>query len=369
MSGAGADIYAMDIIPYHKFVDSGTLEDLQPYMNADPVFNRGDYRQNVLDAVRYKGGTWLIPMVYRFSYFSYDTTLVNAGAAGFGADKTWSAGGLFNIGIPLYDGTHELFNLINYDSEGEGMFVLLLNENMQSFVNAETKKAAFTDGRFLSLLESVKRYGEEGLLLQPIVGRSDATIIRNLEENRYFFKLQDEFSLEEQFRRNSGMQSMGWGLSSGMVRSINDDDEIAGIQALADGSVSFRTYNSFAMNSQSKNKALAWAFIKFLLSDEMQLSANLFGYPLNNNARSEKLEFSFSGYGNISINNDRQRQGLADYKAAVERMSDNINTFLVQDPNIKDMIASEVKYYFEGSRTANEVARVLQNKVDFYLNE
>jgi hypothetical protein len=33
------------------------------------------------------------------------------------------------------------------------------------------------------------------------------------------------------------------------------------------------------------------------------------------------------------------------------------------------MIAQEVQYYFGGSRTAEEVARVLQNKADLYLNE
>jgi hypothetical protein len=67
--------------------------------------------------------------------------------------------------------------------------------------------------------------------------------------------------------------------------------------------------------------------------------------------------------------NAQQLEGLENYRTAVEKLSDSINTFVIQDTSVNDMIASEVQYFFDGSRTAQEVARVLQNKVDLYLNE
>ena len=66
---------------------------------------------------------------------------------------------------------------------------------------------------------------------------------------------------------------------------------------------------------------------------------------------------------------EAQKEVLKKYTEAVERLSDQINDYEIQDTTVYDMIAAEVKYFFEGSKTAKEVADVLQNKVSLYLNE
>ena len=95
------------------------------------------------------------------------------------------------------------------------------------------------------------------------------------------------------------------------------------------------------------------------------------GFPVNNKAREETAELAFMGMFRNSngVLNDQQRQALTQYKAAVEKISDSINCFVPEDTSLNDMIASEVQYYFSGSKNADEVARVLQNKADLYLNE
>ena len=45
MSGEGADILAMDILPYCKYAAGGQLEDLQAYMDADETFHMEDYQK------------------------------------------------------------------------------------------------------------------------------------------------------------------------------------------------------------------------------------------------------------------------------------------------------------------------------------
>jgi hypothetical protein len=374
MSGEGADIYAMDVIHLHKYVDSGTLENLQGYMDADPYFNREDYRRNVIEALSYKGGLWFLPMSYSFNYYSYDSKLVPSSvpsAEGFGAGRALSAQEIINLGISLYNGRNKIFNGYAYDMYGFGIFSQLLDESIKSFLDIEGKRANFADGGFSSLMESVKRYVDEGYIYRGITSETDIEkLMQEIMETgteRPLFLFNSYYSLIPQFQRASGIQPS---FSSGE----GDDDEIAGIQALSDGGVPFTNNQSFAINSQSKNKALAWAFIKFLLSEEMQLSTRMYGgFPLNNRAREEKTRLLFTGafFGmNIEADlNDRQRKGIADYQAAVERLSDSINTFVIKDTIIAEMINSETRYYFDGSRTAQEAARVLQNKVDLYLNE
>ena len=98
MSGGGADIFAMDILPLHKFVQNKVLENLDMYMEADPGFNRSDYRQNILSALNYKGGTWFLPLDYSFNYYAYDASLVPAStAAQFGPVSSWNTGELFRL--------------------------------------------------------------------------------------------------------------------------------------------------------------------------------------------------------------------------------------------------------------------------------
>ena len=375
MSGTGADIYAMDIIPLHKFIESGTLENLDPYMEGDPDFNRADYRQNILDALRYRDGTWFLPMDYTFNYYAYDSTLVPAQiAAGFGADKAWNAEELFRLGISLYDGSYRLFNAMDFVRGAGGMFNQLFSENMTSFVNMETGRPNFTDGGFAGLLSSVSSYAQQGYIPRGITGQQNAGQImqRAMGEptDRFYFKLNGNVSLAGQFGRSVGM--MVRMMTGGNAPAIDSDDEIAGIQANADGSVPFRYNQAFAINTQSKNRETAWAFMKFLLSKEMQLSTNILnlGLPINNEAREEKAGLTF--FGNLPGSrtpNDQQMQALEAYRASVEKLSDKINCFVLSDSSLNDMIMSEAQYFFDGSRNADEVARIIQNKADLYLSE
>jgi multiple sugar transport system substrate-binding protein len=381
MSGTGADLYAMDVLPLYKFTENNTLENLDSYMAMDPDFSKSDYRENILDAVRYQNGTWFLPLDYDFNYFTYDATLVPANTkSNFGIDKSFSVESLLKIGMGVYDGTYKLFNLNDYSRSPRNMFTVLLSENIQSYLNLETKKPNFVDGSFTAMLNAEKNYGQQGLIPQGVTGQQNANqqnagqLRQRATEapaDRFYFKQYNSANLLSLFTRNSGiMRRMAEG---GMAMGIDTDDEIAGIQANADGSVPFTYSRAFGINSRSKNKETAWAFLKFLLSRETQTSADMLnsGFPLNNKAREETAELAFAGMFRNSngVLNDQQRQALTNYRAAVEELSDSVNCFVPQDTSLNDMIAQEVQYYFGGSKNAEEVARVLQNKADLYLNE
>jgi len=374
MSGKGADLYAMDILPLHKFAANGTLENLDSYMTMDPNFNKSDYRKNILDAVRYQNGTWFLPLKYDFNYFAYDATLVPTEIANrFGIDKAFSSEDLLKIGMGLYNGAYKIFNIVG----SQRMFTILLGESIQSYLDLSNKKPNFVDGSFAAMLDSARNYGRQGLIPQGVTDQQDAGQLmrRGMEAptDRFYFKQYNTIYLLTQFSRSLG--NMNRMMGSGTAVGIDADDKIAGIQANADGSVPFTYRRALGINSQSKNKETAWAFLKFLLSGEMQDPSDLMsGFSLNNKVREETAELAFSAFmgrpGNSDGGlNEQQSQALAQYKTAVEKMSDSINCFVVRDSSLNEMIASEVQYYFDGSKTADDVARVLQNKADLYLNE
>jgi len=376
MSGKGADIYAIDIIPLNKFIKSGALENLERYMALDPDFQVNDYRRNIFDASKYSGGIWFLPMDYTFSYFAYDSTLVPFNIAqGFGVNKALSTEDLLKTGIPLYDGSYMLFNATDFERGMGGMFYQLLNEKMPEFVDLEKENANFINGGFSSLLESVRNFADAGYIPRAVTGQMEAgRVMRQAMDaprERFFFKLNNIFSLASKYTRSAGRNLMMF--SPGSVMSNEDDDLIAGIQANSDGSVPYRYNQAFGINSASKNKQTAWAFIKFLLSKDMQLSANLnlTGLPVNNEARKEKTRMFFSGamYGMLSDLDEQGLKSMLEYLEAMENLSDLINSFDHRDTYINDMITGDVQFFIDGSRSAEETARIIQNKASLYLNE
>jgi multiple sugar transport system substrate-binding protein len=374
MSGEGADILLMDVLPVYKYADSGQLENLGAYMDADPDFNRTNYQENILDATRYNGGTWFMPMDYTFDYYAYDTTLL-PGASAFGTGSAFTVEQLMDLAESSFDGSTKLFNIPDYTKRTGGMWGNLLAENYTSFVDLEYKQANFNDGRFAALLESVKEYGERGYIPQGTTGQADpGAMMQGAGEDatdRFFFKPKNVSSLIALFTRDLGMKMSA--MAEGDTMAIGDNDEIAGIAAAADGSVPFDYEQAYAINAHSQNKETAWAFLKFLLSEEMQLSSNLrpTSLPMLNSAREKKMVTmltSMLGQQGQSLN-EAQLEAIAKYNEAVEQLSDQINSYRIEDIIVNDMIAAEVSYFFDGTKTAEEVADVLQNKVDLYLNE
>lgn len=301
MSGEGADILAMDVLPIQKYAESGRLENLAEYMEADPDFNREDYRDNILDAVEYKGGTWFLPTDYTFDYYAYDSTLLKGKqTASFGTGSAFTAEQLIELAASSFDGKTMLFNSPDYTkSRSAGMFGRLLNESYPMFVDLENKKANFSDGSFAKLLDTVKEYAKLGYVPQGVTGQQDAGRIMQQgaaqPTDRYFFKPKSNFSLLQQFNRGSGRKMMM--MTPDSVAGIEDDDQIAGIQADKDGKVPFTFEQAYGINANSKNKETAWAFLKFLLGEDMQVSTKLSSssLPVNNAARAKKAELLLSG--------------------------------------------------------------------------
>lgn len=376
MSGEGADILAMDILPVQKYIKSGQLENLKAYMESDAEFNSSDYRENILKAITYEGGTWFLPADYSFTYYTYDSTLLpETDTANFGTGNSVTAEQLVTIAAPSFQGTEKMFNTPNYSKNfGSDMFNQLLAENYKSFVDLENQRANFNDGNFEQLLNSVQEYAELGYIPQGTTGQTDAkAMMKKMGEaptNRYYFKPQINFSLIQQFNRDSGRNMV---FSNGTDTGIEKDDLIAGIQADRSGNVPFEYGQAYGMNANSRNKQTAWAFLKFLLSEEMQISTNLSmaSLPLNNAARKEKAELVVSGafWGMGEELDDSQKEVLQQYTEAVEQLSDQINSYTITDAVISDMISEQVQYFFDNSKTASEVSDILQSKVGLYLSE
>ena len=375
MSGQGADLLAMDVLPVYKYVESGQLENLKEYLNQDIDFNSSDYRDNILKALEFQNGIWFLPLDYSFEYFAYDSSLANGQqAAKFGLTQAFTSTQMIETGKSTFNGTHKLFPGPAYLQSGNGdLFSQLFKEHYRSFVDMESKTANFNDGTFKELINNIKNLADGGYISQGI-GQADSSALLNSAAadptERFWFKPKNQFSLVSQtypdsdFRMSISTTDVGSG--------IEDDDQIAGICAEEAGIIPFSYEQAFGINANSRNKQTAWAFLKFLLSYEIQASPNmsLLSLPLHNQAREDRAENLYRlllTEGNEL--DESQKQALNGYLNGVEALSDQINGYTFWDTTIQDMVIKEMEYFFDGTKSADQVCQVLQNKVELYLNE
>lgn len=135
--------------------------------------------------------------------------------------------------------------------------------------------------------------------------------------------------------------------------------------------------SSLSINRASDNKEGAWAFIEFLLSDDIQTS-------LSNNTLYTRLPVKKESYyraGQEQVDNPTSfiinslgveagtegvtKEQVQEYASLLEHsMIDNYNT----KPIIK-IIEEETDAFFLGEKTMEEVNTIIQNRVQLYLNE
>jgi len=372
MGGGGADILLIDIISWYKYADMGYLEDLRVYMEQGADFNKGDLRTNIIDAMEYRGGVYTLPISFRFNLFAYDATFFNDGEKELlSAKSTFTFGELIDIAAGAFErnnGGACMFGLTGGVYDDWHIFKYLLAENYTSFVDLANKKASFDDGRFEKLLLSVTDYckkgyiGEHSEITQLIVGD-----IMTSPDERFFYKL--ESSATSALLRSFDKELPG--LIINMPYNGNyDDDIIAGMAADNNGNITFNPTSMYALNSNSKKKHAAWEFIKILLSEEIQGEFEMVGIPVNRNALEEReiMSLKVGGYRANPLN-DNNRQAFNDYLECLNKYSDMLNTYTIRDKRIDDWIGEEAALYFKGEKSAKNVAKALQNKVNLYLNE
>ncbi|MNY39868.1 Bacterial extracellular solute-binding protein [compost metagenome] len=167
------------------------------------------------------------------------------------------------------------------------------------------------------------------------------------------------------------MPKMNWDGKGGYY-NLPSESEAKGTQ--------FTSSLPLAINSKSANKKEAWEFVKYLLSDEMQSARELTGIAVNKTGAKAQIDFlrtlGTGGEGGgksmkLMINGKSATVQPATEQdvAAMEKILNNISVYAESDLKITNIVAEETAPFFQGQKSAEEVAKVIQNKVNTYLQE
>lgn len=373
MSGKGPDILAVGGLPYEKYISRNILADLSEIMVKDGAFDIGAYYSNVLDAMKYKGRLYTMPVSFLINaVFANKKALSERNVTVDDSEWTWNdfkAAG--EKVLQAGSGAGDVY-VVPPDISHIDMLNVLLQGSYGKFTDIEGKSSNFDSREFIELLNMAKHFGSgDGI---SVKGSNMGTLKRLLG------------ALFEAASRGTVVFCPG---------SVNDFIMLSTGKVLLGGELnilklpgsgagkrggSFVCEQVFAINSSSKHKEKAWEFIKILLSEEVQIMDDLFGFPVNKAALRKKAEDVNAMLKAQSFMISVARKGSEVKPVSPEPLTEGemdlvykyiegLSEYAAIDRKVWSIIQAEAERFFFGRKSAEDTAKAIQNKAGIYLGE
>lgn len=357
-SGKGPDIIDLSSAPvsFGEMVSMGILEDLAPYLDSDEEIKRENYHENVIKAYETDGKLYgIIP------FFGVKTLVGKLSDVGEGS--SWTVDEL----IALADSKDKDAEIIPYVTKPAAL-QLMLTINADMFVNEETGECNFTGGEFLKILEFANRF--------PNDMEYDANAPSEIEKIR-----NNKLILVESLITSVKLYQM-------YEYEFGEEVNYIGYPTVGkSGSVIEPNGTIAAMNTSSPNKDGVWKFLSFNLTQERQENTTMAdeAFPIMKSALDKSFEEDMKAeYYEDADGNKKEKPkgtwGNMDYSVEVfaarqdqvdkvRQLIDTAECGQNSDRKMFGLIYEEVQAYFEGQRSAEDVAALIQNRVQTYINE
>lgn len=342
LAGKGPDILELDQLPVEQYVQRGLLVDLETLIERDATFQREQYFANILDNAKTGGGLYGMPLSFFLMGLAGDVGSISKAGVQVD-DSSWTWDDFAAIGEKLVKGG--LYNNAIL-SMPESILTMMVMDDYATFVDVKTRKANFESEAFISRMKQVKRMTENG-----IIG----------DKRPYFFQTQ----VNSPGDYVTTLNEYGGAEMRLYAKPHAKETGPGGY---------FRSYRTVGMNAASTVKQEAWKFIKFMMSDEISATPLSAGFPINKTLYEKGLE-ELRRTGTVKGHEEGPLQG-ASVKvddASLERLTGYVNGAVhpvaYQADRLEELIIQESAAYFGGQKTAEAVAKLIQNKATTYLNE
>jgi len=348
-------------IPLDSYIKKGMFADLYEFFDKDPDISR-DYllgcirRNNETD-----GKLYLIP-----SYFTIYTLTGKPSLVGANENLTLEEIIKINNNLPP--------NTTLFTNCGRGdILKMVLYAGSNAYIDKKNAKCNFTDSSFIKMIEFVKTLPEN-------IGNSWYFLDIALEEEIERVRNENSYLLEFNLLKIESFINLKYiyGEEDYVIKGFPNDT--------GNGSI-INNFNFFTINSKSPNKAGAWEFIKFYMSDEVQLFQT--SLPITNSAISYILDDYLTKYYYTNKNyintmalqildepmEEWRIDSFDDFSftkedaVAIKRFLNDVPVVPKYDNTVFEIIYEEVNAFFAGAITAEQCAGYIQNRVQLYLHE
>lgn len=335
------DLLDAGIMPLSMLQKKGLLADLTPYFEKSDVVRKEDILESVWEASLVNGTMVRAVMSYTINIYATHSDAIKE--SGYTAED-----------IVAMQQANPESRLLDYCSP-RNIIRLVIGSQMDRFVDWENRKANFDSKEFIALLETL---GGIYVPDDPSLGRNQKVFSMDEEVEKFlngeFLMRVDAVSAPYLYQQNCQM--------------YQDKAHYIGSPTL-DGKPCFEIFpqREFCIYEKSEHKDGAWAVIEYMLSEELQ---NWYGngrgnFPVRKDAFLSYLERPY-GVGEIYEKTTTEEQ----YRQELKYMSDY---FYINDTDedliILDVLSDETQAFFAGDKSAQEVAQIIQSRVQNYMDE
>lgn len=352
-------------LPIGQYAAKGLLEDLWPYLDADPEYSRDKLMTQPLNAAQTDGKLYRLPTDFGV------TTAVGLGKV-VGEYTTWTLADVNDALSKLPEGA-TVFN--KYYTQAE-MLKYCIAMNAENFMNWQDGTCSFDSDEFRALLEFVKPFpAEYDWQSDAEEYESNYTRLKNGKQLLYPTSIFDFDSIYYMFA------------------TLDHDVRFIGFPR-EDGSSgnAFNASCTLSISTACRDKSGAWAFIRSTLSDDYQ--ENIWNYPIVKSVFEAKAqeamtqEYETDADGNQILDDDGNPIPIStggmsygdepmielyavtqEQYDAVMALIDSTTSFVDYDQNVLSIISDEAAGYFAGSKTVEEASKLIQSRVSLYIQE
>ncbi|MEK8126574.1 extracellular solute-binding protein [Paenibacillus filicis] len=343
LTGKGPDLLELDQLPMDKYAGKKLLLNLSEKMEQDSSFHREQYFTNILDNTKLGGSVYGIPLrFYLYAMIGNEEGLEKSGVPF--DDKSWTWQQFIQTAKALAkQGSHP------YAFYGDEILLLtdMVNESYDRYVDAVNRKASFDSPAFVGLLKQIK-------------AMIDGKLVNNHGRSDTFFRMDTVSSIRSYTLAGTNLTE-----SYSKVKLYN--------KPKAEGQKPggfFKTDTTLGINAKSAVHNETWEFLKFLLSDETEPG----GFSVNKQAYKKQAEQMLQ-VGTVKADEEGPLKGK-EFKVTPTQvqeleayLTDAIHPVEYRPSKVEQILTEEAAAFFKGQKSAEAVAKLVQNRVSTYLNE
>lgn len=355
------DIIDLSYGNVNTYVSKGLLKDLSPYLENSSV-KREDLLESVLDAYTFGDTLVCVPTAFTISTIMGRTSQL-------GNRTSWTIKDIMEFADQYPNA-----KLFNYSSKGS-MLSTCLYYSSEAFIDYNNGKCNFESQDFLDILEFCNTFEAE-----TDWDREGESFPKQISEGKI---LLNDVSI--------------WEMTEMQMYSLMFNEPVTFIgYPTVDGSSGNRIngQNCYAITTKSKNADGAWAFIESMLQYEPQKEyGGRDSFSIRKDMLDENFEMAMKENGSFDENGEpyldengepmiwpKVTWGYDDWSAEiyaatpeqVQAMRDLIDSAVAatnNDETVLTIIQEEAQAYFEGQKSAQDVATIIQSRVQTYISE
>ena len=345
-SGAVPDILVTSSLPMDVFGNKGLFEDLWPYIEADEELGgRAGVVEPFFNAISEDGKLYQITSSFTVRTLAGPASIV-------GSEPGWDYDDIYAALEKMPEGC-EVFSV---GTTRDSVFSDVCSLNLSNFVDWSTGQCSFNSEEFIDLLEFANSFPQTF----------------DWEHFEWNSEADDTYRVKEGKQLLISIYLSGLYNYSYYDAAFGGDMALKGYPGVEGSGAVFSAGSGLAISSACKNKDAAWSFIRYCLDEDYQKDNSYSGLSTNKAAYDAQFEdqigqesyfYDVDGTETITTftqeDADTIRAIVDNTVVAVGYSSDQIN----------NIINEEAAYYFNGEKSAQDVAATIQNRVSIYVSE